>query len=127
MVQFNTLVTKSAALLPASETVISQGPLMSEPVKVSTTLPLLSSTIRQPAPAVADVPSVVGKLPTITQPLCSTTSAVVKPTPPGHLPGSVLALIWAKTFTVFTSGETSMIVVPVPLCIAPLLILLNKI
>jgi hypothetical protein len=36
---------------------------------------------------------VVGKLPTITQPLRRTTSAVVRPTPPGHGPGKVVGSI----------------------------------
>ena len=36
---------------------------------------------------VAAVPSVDGRLPTITQ-SCTTTSAVVRPMPPGHAPGS---------------------------------------
>src|SRR5258706_16365816 len=61
---------------------------------VSTGLPRLSSTIRHPACAVADVPSAVGRLPTITQPVCNTASAVVSPTPPGQGPGTEFKFIW---------------------------------
>ncbi len=64
--------------------------------KVSTTWPWLFKTSRHPAWAVAAVPSVVGKLPTMTQPLRNTTRAVVKSTPPGYGPGSEAGLIWAK-------------------------------
>src|SRR5438105_10201367 len=99
-VPFKTLVTNSAAVSPPSKAVISHGPLICEPAKVSTTLPQLLSTIKQPACAVADVPSLVGKLPTMTQPRCSTTSAVVSPTPPGQEPGNEAASIWAKRETV---------------------------
>src|SRR5258706_16476237 len=98
-VLFRTFVTKSDALSPPSNAVISHGPLMGEPEKVSTTLPLLSSTSRQPAFTVFDVPSVVGTLPTITQPLCSTLSAVVRPTPPGQDPVRWFASICAKRLT----------------------------
>src|SRR4029077_14919 len=122
-VPFKTLVTNRSAMLPASRAVMSQGPLMSEPKNVSTTLPLWSSTSRHPAFAVAAVPSVVGKLPTITHPLRSTTRAVVKPTPPGHRPGRFLASISANKF-LFPSGEIWTMVVPVPWRLAALLKLL---
>src|SRR5580698_1407797 len=92
---------------------MSQGPLIKDPSMVSTGLPMLSSTIRHPAWTVADVPSEVGRLPTITQPVCKTASAVVSPTPPGQGPGSEPELSWAKTLSV-PLGDTSTIVVPVP-------------
>jgi len=109
----STLVKKSSAMVPSSRTVASQGPLMGPPEKVSTTC------------AVAAVPSLVGKLPTITQPARKTTSAVVKPTPPGQEPGRLAALIGAKVCTA-PAGEISIIVVPVPCRLAELLKLLTK-
>ena len=57
---------------------------MSGPAQVATSWPLASSTSRQPSPLVRVVPSVLGVLPTITQPLFSIVIAVVRPTPPGH-------------------------------------------
>src|SRR5260370_40441080 len=90
---FNTLVKNSCALSPSSLAVMSHGPLITPPEKVSTGLPFASSTIKHPAPTVSIIPSVVGKLPTITHPVRSTTNAVVSPTPPGQEPGSVPALI----------------------------------
>src|SRR5579864_9110489 len=92
---------------------MSHGPLINEPKKVSTGLPELSSTIRHPACAVFEEPSVVGKLPTITHPVRNTVRAVVSPTPPGQEPGSVAALIWANTVSP-PLGAISTIVVPVP-------------
>ena len=74
---------------------------------------MLSSTMRQPACAVAEVPSLVGKLPTMTQPPLSTTSAVVSPRPPGQGPGNFEALSAANRLWV-PSGATSTMVVPVP-------------
>src|SRR5947207_9295219 len=53
-----------------------------------------------------------GKLPTITHPVRNTVNAVVKPTPPGRGPGSVVASIWAKV-VMEPSGAASMMVVPV--------------
>src|ERR1700692_52424 len=104
---------------------MSQGPLMGPPEIVSTGLPELSSTIRQPACAVAEVPSVVGRLPTITQPLFSATSAVVSPRPPGQGPGSESGLREANGVTI-PDGETSTIVVPVPCALVLLLKLLTS-
>ena len=52
---------------------MSQGPLICGSLIVSTTFPLLSRTIKQPACAVSAMPSEVGKLPTITHPLRNTT------------------------------------------------------
>ncbi len=95
------------------------------PEKVSTTLPWLFKTSRQPALAVAEDPSVVGRLPTITQPLRSTDKAVVRPMPPGHGLGKFAALIWAKTLNV-PLGAMSTIVVPVPCRFWLLLKLLTK-
>src|ERR1035437_1300859 len=68
--------------------------------------------MRQPAMAVTDVPSLVGRLPTMTQPLRSTTKAVVRPTPPMHF-GTSAAVTVAKTL-VAPWGETCTIVLPVP-------------
>src|SRR6202035_2482150 len=69
--------------------------------------------------------SVVGKLPTITQPERNTASAVVRPTPPGQEPGSSAAVISAKRLTA-PLGATSTIVVPVPWALEELLKLLTS-
>src|SRR5215831_1695058 len=82
---------------------------------VSATCPLLLMTSRHPALAVAAVPSVVGRLPT----------AVVRPTPPGHGPGSEEALICANAVC-WPPGEICTIVVPVPCSFAELLKLLTR-
>src|SRR4029077_270760 len=124
-VPFSTLVKKSAAVVPPSRTVASHGPLILPPENVSTACPVLFSTSRQPACAVAAVPSVVGRLPTITQPACNATDAVVRPTPPGHEPGRLLPFICANVCTA-PPGEISMIVVPVPCRLAELLKLLIR-
>src|SRR4029077_16884517 len=113
LVPASTLVTNSSANGPRVASPMSQGPLMPWPDKVSRTWPHLSRTIRQPADEVAAVPSLVGRLPTTTQPPRRISRAVVRPTPPGHLPGSLAALIWAKTPSL-PFGETWTIVVPVP-------------
>src|SRR5512135_2441989 len=104
---------------------MSQGPLIGAPEMVSTGFPVLSSTIRQPAWAVAGVPSVVGRLPTITHQERSATRAVVSPTPPGHAPGNVPASIWAKRPAV-PFGATWTIVEPVPCRLLSLLKLLTR-
>jgi hypothetical protein len=83
------------------------------------TLPHWSRTIRQPGPEMA--PFCVGSEPTITQPLRSTTRAVVRPTPPGHL----LSLMPANSETL-PRGLTCTIVVPVPCTLALLLKLLTS-
>src|SRR5215469_5192704 len=98
---------------------------MREPEKVSATTPLLFRTSKHPASAVAEVPSLVGKLPTITHPRRSTTRAVVRPTPPGHAPGRFLALMWAKRLKE-PLGEIWTMVVPVPCELALLLKLLTR-
>ena len=67
----------------------------------------------------------MGRLPTITQSLPRTASAVVRPTPPGHAPGRCAALIWANTRTEWF-GATSTIVVPVPWVLALSLKLLTR-
>src|SRR6516165_373885 len=113
LVPFSTLLTNSSARGPLLAEVMSQGPLMPLPANVSRTRPWLSRTIRQPADEVAAEPSLVGRLPTTTQPPRRITSAVVRPTPPGHLPGSLAALILAKTLSL-PVGETWTRVVPVP-------------
>src|SRR5215467_9741309 len=68
-VPLRTFVTNRSAVLPLSSAVMSHGPLTSGPVIVSTGLPPLSSTSRQPACADAELPFLVGRLPTITHPL----------------------------------------------------------
>ena len=79
------MLTKIEAVVPLSLTaMLPQGPLMSGPDQTSTSLPLGSSTIRQPSPLVRVVPSSLGVLPTITQPDFSIVIAVVRPTPPGQ-------------------------------------------
>ena len=60
------LLTNSVVLEPSLLAVESQGPWMFLLAIVSTVLPSLSSTIRQPYFAVADLPLVVGRLPTTT-------------------------------------------------------------
>jgi len=50
----------------------------------------------------------------MTQPALSTTSAVVRPTPPGQLPCSVAGVSAAKRLTPLPSAATSTMVVPVP-------------
>ncbi len=92
---------------------------------VSATFPLLLMTSRHPACAVALVPSVVGRLPTTTQPPGRMPRAVVRPTPPGHGPGSEDALICANSVC-WPPGETCTIVVPVPCSFAELLKLLTR-
>src|SRR5208282_1254869 len=104
---------------------MSQGPLIPPPEMVSTTRPSLSSTIRQPAPAVGDNPFVVGRFPTITQPRRKTVSAVVRPTPPGHWPARAVGSISAKRAT-FPFGLTCTMVVPVPCRLLALLKLLIR-
>jgi hypothetical protein len=59
------------------------------------------------------MPFFVGRLPTTTQPLCNTANAVVKPTPPGHGPGSLFAASDANTLTP-PDGEICTIVVGCP-------------
>src|SRR5215467_16285242 len=93
---------------------------------VSATCPLLLMTSRQPACAVAPVPSAVGRLPTTTQPPGRMPRAVVRPTPPGHGPGSEEAVICANTVCFWLPGETCTIVVPVPCWFAALLKLLTS-
>ena len=63
---------------------LPQGMLIASLAMTLATLPLASSTMRQPGPLVPVVPSALGALPTITQPDLSIVIAVVRPTPPGH-------------------------------------------
>src|SRR5579863_772416 len=92
---------------------MSHGPLIPLPASVSTGRPVLSITIRQPACAVAAVPSDVGKLPTTTKPDFNATSAVLSPMPPGHGPGKLFGSSAANT-VIFPEGPISSIVLPVP-------------
>src|SRR5437899_2532957 len=92
---------------------MSHGPLIFVPVMVSRTIPLLSMTRRHPRLAVEDMPLAVGRLPTTTHPERRTARAVVRPTPPGHLPGSAEALTFANSVR-WPPGEISTIVLPVP-------------
>ena len=106
-------MTNSSAKWRLLMAVMSHGPLMPLPEMVSRTWPQRSSTSRQPALAVADMPSVVGRLPTTTQPPCRMDNAVVRPIPPGQAPGRCLALIRANV-VLMPPGDTWTIVVPVP-------------
>ena len=63
---------------------LPQGELMSGPVQVATSSPVGLMTSRQPSPLVLVVPSLLGVLPTMTQPVLSIVMAVVRPTPPGQ-------------------------------------------
>jgi hypothetical protein len=65
-------------------------------VMVSLTWPSLLRTIRHPACEVDARPFADRVLPTTTQPPGSTSRAVVRPTPPGQAPGSLLASMSAK-------------------------------
>src|SRR5215471_3780751 len=125
LVPFSTLVTNSCEAGPRLTEVMSQGPLMPLPANVSRTRPWLSRTIRQPADEVAAEPSLVGRLPTTTQPPGRISSAVVRPTPPGQEPGSLAATILANTLSI-PDGETWTIVVPVPCWFLALLKLLTR-
>ena len=79
------MLTNSVALSPLSiAAMLPHGALMLVLAQVSTSLPFASSTSKPPAPRVRVVPSVLGALPTMSQPLLSIIIAVLKPTPPGH-------------------------------------------
>ena len=69
------------------------------------------------------ISAIVGRLPTITKPLRSATSAVVKPIPPGQ--DTLLGSIWAKRLNV-PLGAICTMVVPVPCWFPPLLKLLIR-
>src|ERR1700728_1676248 len=107
------LLTNSMVLEPWLLAVESQGPWMFLLAIVSTALPSLSSTIRQPYFAVAVLPFVVGRVPPTTTPPRRMFNGRVSPTPPGHGPGSVLAFTVANR-EVFPAGLICTIVVPVP-------------
>src|SRR5580704_3294686 len=121
----STLVTNRSAFRPWRRAAMSHGPLMPWPEIVSRTVPWLSSTIRQPAFAVAAIPFIDGVLPTTTHPPRSTSSAVVSPTPPGHRPVSSERVMRANRVCL-PPGETCTIVVPVPCRLALLLKLLTR-
>jgi hypothetical protein len=123
-VALRTFVTNKTAALSRSSAVMSHGPLIPLPARVSTGRPLLSMTMRQPACAVAAVPSEVGKLPTMTKPDFKATSAVVSPTPPGHGPGKLFGSSAAKT-VIFPEASILSIVVPMPWRLDELLKLLT--
>src|SRR5271165_3288594 len=67
-VPLRTFVTYRTLVCPKKELVAlrSHGPLIGDPEIVLTGMPTLLSTIRHPAFAVSDFPSVVGRLPTTT-------------------------------------------------------------
>ena len=65
-VPLRTLVTNSVVIAPLVTDVMSHGPLIGAPAISPTTSPQGLSTISAPAVIVAEVPSVVGRLPTIT-------------------------------------------------------------
>src|SRR5579871_2710349 len=79
------MLTNRVAESPLSITaILPHGMSILSPAMTPATLPLESSTMRQPAPLVAVVPSALGALPTITQPDFSIVIAVDRPTPPGQ-------------------------------------------
>src|SRR6516164_6600080 len=80
------MLTKRVAVEPWSTTAIfPHGPSMFGPAHAVASRPLASSTSRQPLLLVRVVPSLLGVLPTMTQPALSIVIAVVSPTPPGAL------------------------------------------
>src|SRR5262249_15395051 len=123
-VPFKTFVTNRAADRPWLTAVASHGPLIPRPLKVVRTDPWLSSTTRHPADEVAACPFLDGKLPTMTQP-CTSTRAVVSPTPPGQRPRTDALVMWAKRVRC-PLGLISTIVVPVPCRFFELLKLLTR-
>ena len=107
------MLTNSVAFAPLSMTaILPHGPLICEPDQTVASLPFESNTRRQPGPLVAVVPSVLGVLPTITQPLLSIVMAVVRPMPPGHCGRFCGSL--AKSDVDRVEGLKSMIVPPAP-------------
>src|SRR5262245_9938202 len=79
------MLMNRVALFPLSiVAMFPHGPFMSRFVQVAASLPSASITNRQPAPRERVLPSLLGVLPTITQPLFRMVIAVLKPTPPGH-------------------------------------------
>ncbi len=104
-VPLRTLEMKTCGAVGLSLTAKSQGPLMFvASVRLRTCVPDLSRIISEPACTVALEPSVVGILPTTTNPLLSTPSAVVRPRPLGP---------WKKTERA-PAGVMLSMVVPVP-------------
>src|ERR1700693_4508359 len=125
-VPLRTLVTKTSESAPRSTAARSHGPLIpNASLSVSTSFPFQSRMIRQPAFAVADVPSEVGSDPTTTQRFCRMASAVVNPTPPVQMPCTSLEVMWANTERP-PSGVIWTIVVPVPWAFVELLKLLTS-
>ena len=119
------LLTKIEAVSPLSTVaMLPQGMSMSLLAIMLATLPLASSTIRQPGPLVRVVPSALGALPTITQPDLSMVIAVVRPIPPGQparLRGSE-----AKVVSFLVVGLKATIVVPSPCRLPSLLKLVMR-
>ena len=119
------MLTNRVAAAPSSFTaMLPQGSTMRAPDQAATAWPCGSSTMRQPSPLVAVVPSRLGRLPTITQPLFSTAIAVVMPTPPGHR--SSVCGTTANGASVCVAGSTSTSVVPSPCRLLLLLKLLTS-
>src|ERR1700722_3638652 len=107
------MLTNSVAFAPLSiRAILPHGPLICEPDQMVVRRPLESNTKRQPLPLVAVVPSVLGGLPTITQPLLNMVIAVVRPMPPGHCGRACGSL--ANRVVDRVEGLKSMIVPPVP-------------
>src|SRR5271154_3633305 len=107
------MLTNKVAVEPLSTTaMLPQGSLVCEPDHTVASCPLASKTSMQPGPLVAVVPSLLGVLPTITQPLLSTVIAVLRPTPPGHC-GRFCGNL-AKSVVEWLAGLISTIVPPVP-------------
>src|ERR1700722_10362758 len=109
------LDTKRAAVVGVEAAARSHGPTMSGFVKVSTGVPVLFSTMRQPTGLrPGSAPSaVLARLPTTTHPPGRTASAVVSPIPPGQVWPAGNCEICANTW-VEPPGETCTMVLPVP-------------
>src|SRR5271168_477604 len=107
------MLTNKVAVAPLSTmAMLPQGSLICDPDHTVASWPLASNTSMQPGPLVAVVPSLLGVLPTITQPLLSTAIAVLRPMPPGHC-GRFCGNL-AKSVTDRVDGLISTIVPPVP-------------
>jgi hypothetical protein len=108
--------------------VMSQGPLTSGLVHVSTGTPERERTIRQPAgfSVGSAPPGPAGKLPTTTQPPGRTTRPVERPMPPGQDRGAGSEVRAAKVDRT-PVGEIWTMVVPVPWLLALSLKLLTRV
>ena len=115
------MLTNSVAVAPLSTTAMLPPGIIDVrcPAKVLTTLPFGSSTSRQPGPLVPVVPSWLGVLPTMIQPVFSMVNAVDSPMPPGQdarWRGMVASVVSLRVL-----GLKSTIVVPRPCRLAALL------